>query len=58
MVISYFWVIMSSRKKVDSRIHTLIKNSVSLKHRSLFVVVGDHGRDQVHILVGYTTITS
>lgn len=34
-------------KKVDNRIRTLVENGVSLGHRSLFVVVGDHGRDQV-----------
>ena len=35
------------RKKVDSRIRTLIENGVKLRHRSLFVVVGDAGREQV-----------
>ena len=34
-------------KKVDSRIRTLVENGVILNHRSLFVIVGDHGRDQV-----------
>lgn len=34
-------------KKVDSRIRTLIENGVTLKHRCLFVVLGDRGRDQV-----------
>ncbi|XP_018616345.1 RNA cytidine acetyltransferase [Scleropages formosus] len=38
------------RKKVDNRIRVQIENGVALKHRSLFVVVGDHGRDQVVIL--------
>ncbi|XP_064399699.1 RNA cytidine acetyltransferase-like [Halichondria panicea] len=37
-------------KKVDSRIKTLIENGVALRQRSLFVVVGDKGRDQVVIL--------
>ncbi len=37
-------------KKVDSRIRTLVENGVALHHRSLFVVVGDHGRDQVSTL--------
>jgi N-acetyltransferase 10 len=32
---------------VDSRIRTLVENSVKLHHRSLFVIVGDKGRDQV-----------
>lgn len=35
-------------KRLDSRIRTLVENSVALKYRSLFVVVGDHGRDQVN----------
>ena len=34
-------------KKVDNRIRVLIENGVQTKHRSLFVVVGDKGRDQV-----------
>ena len=35
------------RKKVDSRIRTLVENNVLTNHRSLFVIVGDKGRDQV-----------
>ena len=35
------------RKKVDSRIRTLVENCVKLGQRSLFVIVGDKGRDQV-----------
>ena len=35
------------RKKVDARIRTLIENGVALRHRSMFVVVGDAGREQV-----------
>ena len=35
------------RKKVDSRIRTLVENGVKSKHRSLFVIVGDKGREQV-----------
>ena len=31
------------RKKVDSRIRTLIENGVKLHHRTLFVIVGDAG---------------
>uniref|UniRef100_A0A8D0B9M4 RNA cytidine acetyltransferase n=1 Tax=Salvator merianae TaxID=96440 RepID=A0A8D0B9M4_SALMN len=38
------------RKKVDNRIRTLIENGVAEQHRTLFVVVGDHGKDQVVIL--------
>ena len=35
------------RKKVDNRIRTLVENCVKLRQRSLFVIVGDKGRDQV-----------
>lgn len=35
------------KKKIDDRIRTLIENGVQTRHRSLFVVVGDHGANQV-----------
>lgn len=35
------------KKKVDARIRTLIENGVALRHRTMFVIVGDRGRDQV-----------
>ncbi|KAM4617526.1 RNA cytidine acetyltransferase [Discoglossus pictus] len=38
------------RKKIDNRIRVLIENGVAEKHRNLFVIVGDHGKDQVVIL--------
>ena len=38
------------RKKVDNRIRTLVENCVKLRQRSLFVIVGDKGRDQVTCL--------
>ncbi|KAM4618691.1 RNA cytidine acetyltransferase isoform 1-T2 [Polymixia lowei] len=38
------------RKKVDNRIRVQIENGIALQHRTMFVVVGDHGRDQVVIL--------
>ncbi|XP_074650514.1 RNA cytidine acetyltransferase-like [Tubulanus polymorphus] len=38
------------RKKIDNRIRVLIENGVAEKHRSLYVIVGDRGRDQVVIL--------
>jgi N-acetyltransferase 10 len=38
---------MSTTKKVDARIRTLIENGVKTQHRSMFVLVGDHGKDQV-----------
>lgn len=38
------------KKKIDNRIRVLIENGVISKQRSMFVVVGDKGRDQVVIL--------
>lgn len=38
------------RKKLDNRIRVLIENGVTLGHRTMFVVVGDKGKDQVVIL--------
>lgn len=35
------------RKKIDNRIRVLVENCVAQRHRSLFVIVGDKGRDQV-----------
>ncbi|XP_020080248.1 RNA cytidine acetyltransferase 1-like [Ananas comosus] len=35
------------RKKVDDRIRTLIENGVKLRHRSMFIIVGDKSRDQI-----------
>uniref|UniRef100_A0AAY4C927 RNA cytidine acetyltransferase n=1 Tax=Denticeps clupeoides TaxID=299321 RepID=A0AAY4C927_9TELE len=35
------------RKKVDNRIRVQIENGVLQQHRTMFVIVGDHGRDQV-----------
>ena len=34
------------RKKIDNRLRILVENGVAKKHRSLVVVVGDHGKDQ------------
>ncbi|KAK5619435.1 N-acetyltransferase 10 [Crenichthys baileyi] len=45
------WSTMATvRKKVDNRIRVQIENGVTLQHRTMFVVVGDRGRDQVVIL--------
>lgn len=47
------------RKKVDQRIRTLVENGVKLHQRSLFVIVGDKGRDQVvnlHYMLSKTTV--
>ncbi|XP_062513855.1 RNA cytidine acetyltransferase-like [Corticium candelabrum] len=41
---------MSTRKKVDNRIRVLIENGIALRHRTMFVIVGDKGKDQVVIL--------
>ncbi|KAI5695531.1 hypothetical protein M8J76_006253 [Diaphorina citri] len=38
------------RKKIDNRIRVLIENGVITGHRTMFVIVGDKGRDQVVIL--------
>ncbi|KAG8510796.1 RNA cytidine acetyltransferase, partial [Galemys pyrenaicus] len=38
------------RKKVDNRIRILIENGVAERQRSLFVIIGDRGKDQVVIL--------
>jgi N-acetyltransferase 10 len=35
------------KKRVDPRIRGLIEHSVKKNHRSFFVLVGDHGKDQV-----------
>ena len=35
------------KKKVDSRLRTLIENGVKTGHRSMFIIVGDNARDQV-----------
>ncbi|KAL4434095.1 hypothetical protein ABPG75_000536 [Micractinium tetrahymenae] len=47
------------RKKVDSRIRTLVENCVKTGQRSLFVIVGDKGRDQVvnlHYMLSKTVV--
>jgi N-acetyltransferase 10 len=35
------------QKKIDSRIKTLIEQCADKNHRSLFVLIGDKGKDQV-----------
>ena len=39
------------RKKVDSRVRVLVENGVKERKRTLFVLVGDRGRDQVRLFV-------
>lgn len=35
------------KKKIDNRIRVMIENGVKLGHRTMFIIVGDKGRDQV-----------
>ena len=45
-------------KKIDNRIRLLVESGVQEKHRTMFVIVGDHARDQVCILkIGQNTDT-
>lgn len=47
------------RKKVDSRIRTLVENCVKLRQRGMFVIIGDKGRDQVvnlHYMLSKATV--
>uniref|UniRef100_A0A8C1T3L4 RNA cytidine acetyltransferase n=1 Tax=Cyprinus carpio TaxID=7962 RepID=A0A8C1T3L4_CYPCA len=39
-----------NKHKVDNRIRVQIENGVAEHHRSMFVIVGDRGRDQVVVL--------
>jgi N-acetyltransferase 10 len=43
----HLFFFLMQRKKLDSRISTLIQNGVANNHRSFFVIVGDRGKDQV-----------
>ncbi|GAB1865085.1 RNA cytidine acetyltransferase [Camponotus japonicus] len=38
------------RKKIDNRIRVLIENGVTLRHRTMFIVVGEKAKDQVVLL--------
>lgn len=49
------------KKKVDSRIRTLIENGVAMHHRSFFVLIGDHARDQIvnlHYILSKSSVKS
>ncbi|RYH05490.1 tRNA(Met) cytidine acetyltransferase, partial [archaeon] len=49
------------KKKVDPRVRGLIEHGVTTNHRSLFVLVGDHGKDQVeniHRMLSKTRVKS
>eukprot|EP00913_Durusdinium_trenchii_P016654 g15654.t1 len=48
------------RKKVDGRVRTLVENGIKTHTRCMFVIVGDHGREQVvnlHFMVNKITNT-
>jgi hypothetical protein len=42
-----FFLFQMVKKKIDNRLRVLIENGIRTFHRSLIVVVGDKGRDQV-----------
>ena len=49
------------RKRLDERVRTLIEQGVVQKERSLLVLVGDHGKDQVpnlHQILSKTSVQS
>lgn len=37
------------RTKLDNRIRILIENGVISGHRSMFVIIGEKGKDQVNL---------
>ena len=39
------------RKKIDDRIKALIERGIKLNERTMFIIVGDRGRDQVIIII-------
>ena len=46
------------RKKLDERVRSLLERGVVRNERSILVLVGDHGKDQVPNLVQLLTQTS
>ncbi|EGG03283.1 uncharacterized protein MELLADRAFT_49560 [Melampsora larici-populina 98AG31] len=51
----------STRKRLDPRIQSLIKNSIKTNHRSFFIILGDKSKDQVvnlHFLLSQSRHTS
>ena len=46
------------RKKLDERVRTLLERGVATGQRSMLVLVGDHGKDQVPNLHHILTKTS
>lgn len=39
------------KKKIDNRIRVMIENGVKLGHRTMILLVGDKGRDQVSTFI-------
>ena len=39
------------QKKIDNRIRTLIENGVKLNQRTLMIIIGDNGKDQVVLVI-------
>ena len=52
-MLSRWQVAIMSRRKVDNRIRVLIENGVALRYRTMFVIVGDKGRDQASRIAVY-----
>ncbi|KAH9811764.1 GNAT acetyltransferase 2-domain-containing protein [Melampsora americana] len=51
----------STRKRLDPRIQSLIKNSVKTNHRSFFIILGDKSKDQIvnlHFLLSQSRHTA
>jgi N-acetyltransferase 10 len=49
------------RKQLDPRVPALIANAVASNHRSFFVIVGDHARDQIvnlHFLLSQVRVSA
>lgn len=46
------------KKKIDNRIRVMIENGVKMKHRTMFVVVGDKARDQVGLEISMLVANS
>lgn len=52
---------MGTQKKLDHRITALIKNGVQQNKRSIFLIIGDHGRDHVvtlHYLLSMARVSA
>lgn len=35
------------KKKIDKKIRKLIENAAIFRHRGIFIIIGDRGRDQI-----------